>query len=97
MIREFHEETGVWVFEWTHYARTTDNKTFNVEVYCKRVEHSITFESLKTKTDEEVIIVDVESLHLYKTIENVFWLVYVALDHLHDGSPAFAEIRYPSE
>lgn len=76
MIREFNEETGVNIPIWSYIGQmegldwiTYCYKCFDEQIY-----------QVKTITDEEVFIVDIESLKNYKKLSNVLWLVNICLD-----------------
>ena len=106
MAREFEEETGLHVhpFTWSHYARLelwkdlVDDKTpvSIVEVFAARGD----VDAARTTTDEVVEVENVRVLHAGRgpgspgLVENVPWLVGLAVDHLTDGRPAFSTILY---
>lgn len=99
MFREFFEETGVKtkVMKWIRYLvmRDAGNKDFSVDFFCC----SGNLDTLHTTTDEEITIVDVALIHALRTdmIENLPWLIALAVDVLQDGRPSFTEVFYPSK
>ncbi|WP_419595342.1 NUDIX domain-containing protein, partial [Thiolapillus sp.] len=93
MRREFKEEAGVYVEDWQHYARLSENGQFTVDFFYA----SGDLGELRTTTDESIVVIGVNTLDTYKIVENVSWLVPLAVDCLVDGRPGFAEITYPSK
>lgn len=91
MVREFTEETGCSRSAWTAYARISEDNEFAVTFYYALGDLS----KLKTTTDEEVIIVDIADIARHETIENLPWLIPLALDCLNDGRPEWTEVNYP--
>lgn len=59
-VREFEEETGVCVLGWTHFLTLHGEKA---TIYCFAAEvHSDTLDSLRTVTDEEIVVIDFDDL-----------------------------------
>lgn len=88
MIREFKEETGVLIGNWTCFAvgiNTEDTvevlfyKAFNKE-----------YENVKSVTDEELYIIDVNDFirnaENFPSIFNIRWLIQLALDDKTSGT-----------
>jgi len=94
MVREFEEETGLKTDEelWFKYARLSDNGAFAVSFFVTQG----SLQCLESKTDEKVEVVNVSELHEIEAIENIPWLVHLAIDNITDGRPAFCEVTYPS-
>lgn len=100
MVREFQEETGYVTTqtEWAHFAdmeggANDDGGSFYVAYFA-------TFgllEQLKSCEAEPVEILNLAELHVLRedVVENLPWLVSMALDRLRDGRPHFAAIQYP--
>lgn len=89
MIREFEEETGLKYKEWHEFAimKSSSNAW---DVYCYRgVYEDLT--ELKTITDEKIEIIEVEKLKDNKILQNLHWLIPMALD----VDKVKAEIFYP--
>ena len=86
MIRECKEETGVKL----------SGEDFQVWFYCATGDT----ESAQTITDEPVSewcardVINSSHPQAPKFVENLPWLVPLAIDHLRDGKPAFAHVRY---
>ena len=92
MVREFAEETGHVTHRWHYYARMK-GPDFTVDVFTV----SGPLEKLKSTTEEKIEFVIVEEVGPLRNdvIENLAWLIGLALDHLVDGRPMFSEIKYP--
>lgn len=100
MAREFMEEAGgkTGTCQWKHFltmAGDNDAGTgpFSVEFFA-RVGG---YEDFGFRSEGEPIeLVPVESLHPLATgcVENVPWLVGLAIDHMRDNRPTFATIDY---
>ena len=95
MYREFHEE--IWYNylsapTWKEYARL-DAEDFVVDCFATTGQ----VDACNARTDEEIVIIDTELIHsmrIYDMVENVPWLVSMAIDFLKDGRPSFATIKY---
>lgn len=92
MQREFHEETGSYIEDWKHYARISEEGQFTVDFFFATGDLG----KLRTMTDESVVVIDVNRLETHQTIENLPWLIPLAIDCIVDGRPGFAEVTYPS-
>lgn len=92
MIREFEEETGVRHLDWSYFAKM-GGPDWTVHLFAARGP----VEKCKTTTDEKVEIIQVNTIepHAGGIIENLPWLISMAIDHLTDGRPSFAIIDYP--
>lgn len=77
MVREFEEETGVYIPDWTE-AFFIDNQPnqYQMWVYFTFSEKII---DCKTQTEERVDIIKIEHLDMYKLSFNVQWFVHFAL------------------
>ncbi len=75
MVREFREETGLWVPAWEHYA-TMENPDWSVE--CFRA-FNVPIENVQAMTDEEVFVHFVDELPA-NVLSNLRWLIPLALD-----------------
>ncbi len=76
MIREFHEETGVRINDWTYFI-TMKNKDWLVYCYTAISPNYI---SVKTKTDEEVHIINLIDMPNINIMSNLTWLIPMALN-----------------
>lgn len=90
MTREFLEETGATELEWIKFALLYEVDVFDLHFFCGVGDLT----KVKTKTDEEIEIIRVDELKEYDTIENLSWLVDLAIDVLKNGRPKFAVIEY---
>jgi 8-oxo-dGTP pyrophosphatase MutT (NUDIX family) len=98
MVREFHEETGskTTVDQWAYYLSMNgindDGLPFRVECFATLGDVS----SLRTMEGEKIEVVYTRTIHPLRDdmIENLPWLIALALDHLHDGRPAFVRAKY---
>lgn len=73
MVREFHEETGFKVENWSHFCTLKGHK---LKVFCYR---SFGPFDGYSATDEEIVTVPVDRLP-YNIISNLQWLIPMALD-----------------
>ena len=95
MYREFHEE--IWYNylmapKWSHYA-TMEGSDFIVDCFAAVGQ----VDACNAKTSEKVEVIDVASITPNRTIdmiENLPWLVSMAIDFMQDGRPSFATIKY---
>lgn len=76
LTREFYEETGYesTIDDWRLFA-ILKGVDFVLNLF---VSYSIPLNELKTTTDEEVLIVDIDSLNPTNSLPNVSWLVKMA-------------------
>ena len=80
MSREFKEETGFSTYpeDWNHFAHMDFPQT-NSSVDCYRIFNTDLVESLKSTTDEQVTICKISELRLHQLLENVEFLIHLAL------------------
>lgn len=91
MVREFREETGADVDSWFRYARM-EGDNWAVECFCATGD----LERLYSKTKEEVELHRVAEIStLNGLVENLPWLIFLALDSMQDGRPGFTIAQYP--
>ena len=76
MVREFEEETGVELIYWDLFAKL-QGKDWSCDFF--RV-FGVDLTTLKTTTDEEVVIIDSKNLADHEIINNLKWLIPLALD-----------------
>jgi 8-oxo-dGTP diphosphatase len=95
MLREFSEETGVQTTkeQWRHFLVMGDHyeSGWTVKCFCCT---GLTLDC-RTKTDEPVSVYDITTLHAHRAIENLHWIIPLAIDHLMDGRPHFVDATYP--
>lgn len=93
MVREHLQETGVQTDEghWHHFARMGDGHEFEVEMFAMRGDVF----SVANTTEESVHVYEVNMIAWGGCIENLHWIIALAVDHMRDGRPAFATITYP--
>lgn len=89
MRREFYEEAGI-VADWLPYASML-GPDWVVECFATHGDLS----KLVSVTDEEIEVRETATLDRKETIENLPWLIAMAIDHLEDGRPQYAAITYP--
>lgn len=96
MVREFHEEIGFLTIkdDWIPFGILKDDRSYIVHLFwsVKSLERM----SWESPTDEPVWIVSVEKLiaRKFATINNLPWLVSIALDSMDDNHPEFVYIEY---
>ena len=91
MLREFNEETGADVRGWKHFA-LLKGADFSVDFFA----HIGDLSGLKSQEEEKIEIVRVDDIVVCQggMVENVPWLIGLALDHLSDGRPHFVAVQY---
>lgn len=94
MVREFNEETGCLVgsYRWNHFARISGPQ-FLVDFFATTGDLSL----LESPEEEKVEVIVLSSIDVLRSdmIENLPWLISLALDHLSDGRPKFVTAHYP--
>jgi 8-oxo-dGTP diphosphatase len=102
MVREFGEETGceTTMETWRQYCdmggtNLPDNEAFQVSFFAAVGDLG----QLRTVTGEALCIVNVQEIHPLRKdlVENVPWLVPLAIDHLCDRRPSYVEASYTQE
>lgn len=84
MVREFTEETGLFIASWKHFA---DMMTLRGD----RVDFFVTLRDMATmpmptsNTDETVTIVNISNLSAKDTLPNVPWLIQMGLSTIVAG------------
>lgn len=97
MEREFYEETGsaTLAHDWQYFCSMVGEKNgqWSVYVFTRRGD----VDGLQSVTDEKVEVVNVSDISLTREdmIENVPWLIGMAIDKLRDGRPHYARVIYP--
>lgn len=91
MIREFKEETDICTMEdqWRQFA-TLNGKDY--QVVCFKTKSDLIWEA-KSITEEEVFQIQVDEFDKYDLVENVRWLVEMAMDN-DSGNSFTAKIFY---
>ena len=88
MRREFQEETGVDIVDWARFSKLTGS---GFELHCfYAIATAEDFASVKSMTDEPVLIFDVEEVGELRTIPNLQWLIPMALSMEHDRAIALS-------
>jgi len=91
MIREFKEETGLLHTDWYLYAHMVEPGAFSIYIYYAIGDvYKVT-----STTDEKVIVKNITDLPYNKVVENLYWLIPLALDCMEDGRPNYVSISYP--
>lgn len=102
MVREFKEETGADTEpgEWKHFAEAigVNNGDEAEEFHCDFFASVGSLQRLRSAEYEQVELWQIGLMHLpsASSVENVAWLLRLALDHLADGRPGFVTAIYPS-
>lgn len=91
MTREFQEEAGVLITQWKHFANMSEDDQFALDMFATAGDVDL----VATKTDELVDVYDVADIQKLNTVENIPWLLLLAVDVLQDGRPDFVKINYP--
>lgn len=90
MIREFQEEAGLKITDWTAFARMS-GPDWTVDCFCAK---SDLFDRAKSKTDEEIVFIQLPIRPEYAVIPNLQWLIPMALETITGSSCLNADIRY---
>jgi len=91
MHREFHEEAGLWVTKWTHFATVINEN--NGEPYRLFFFYaSISIENATTQTDEQLVTVPAFFLPS-DVLPDLNWLVPMAIDHKFREATTVYEIK----
>ena len=93
MIREFQEETGLEVNEgWKHFALLVGHD-FSVDFFFNRGDLSL----LRSNEEEQIERIRLADINILRAdmIENLPWLISLAVDCLTDGRPSFVTAEYP--
>jgi len=78
MVREFKEETGLLIENWKDFCNmTAEDNRFEVHFYYSTYKN---IEEVKTITDEEIKIVNIDDLFVLPVIDNLRWLIPMCLD-----------------
>ncbi len=96
MVREFREETGCETgakseTRWSHFVTMGDG-SWSVDFYATTGD----LWALMSQEEEKIEIVKVDDVwpKREEMIENLPWLIALAIDHLVDGRPNFANVDY---
>lgn len=93
MVREFREETGAETRaeEWLPFARIGHLPDWAVYFYACQSDRY----DLETKTDETIVSIDTATISTRADVlENMRWLIPLAMDRLKSGNPIITEAFY---
>jgi len=92
MAREFQEEAGIASSGWVHFLRMhgKDDQLWSVECFATTGD----LDALRSVESEKVEIVAVRAIQDCQTIENLPWMIPLALDCLEDERPLFVDAAY---
>lgn len=72
-VREFEEETGAHVDDWQHFLTLRGIKAI---IYCFAARPgSEVLDSLRTTTDEEIVVIDFDDIEAGTTVPNLEWII----------------------
>jgi 8-oxo-dGTP diphosphatase len=101
MVREFKEETGMdtFIWQWRRFLDlsgvTMDSGPFHVACYASHCEN---FDFIRSVTKEEIVKVYTNRIDVagrnYVMIDNLPWIIGLAMDNLHDYRPRFVSAHY---
>ena len=92
MIREFKEETNIYLSHWEPFL-TFEYEDMSIVHFYKSFVLDITLNSVKRMTDESLWIIRVKDLSNIKVIPNLKWVIPMALDTCLKY-PVIAQVRY---
>jgi 8-oxo-dGTP diphosphatase len=98
VIREFKEETSLATMgaEWEYFAHLIGKdfvgEPFDVSFFTSKGDLS----RLRSVTEEKIEILGINSITFLRKdmVENIPWLIGLAIDFLEDGRPIFVEAKY---
>jgi 8-oxo-dGTP diphosphatase len=79
MIREFKEETDLYIERWSKFCVLSDKRGWNVHFFYKTMPSSILY-SARNMTDEEILVVITNGLKAWDRMENLDWLIPMAIE-----------------
>lgn len=94
MVREFKEETELELPEGAfRYFAELKGPLFSVDFFFTTGDLSL----LKSPEEEKIELINLGQIHVLRAdmIENLPWLISLALDILNDGRPNFVTAEYP--
>lgn len=99
MVREFQEETGYQTGEemWSHFcAMHGENDggedSFHVDFFATT--GAVSFLRSPEEEQIELILTDHINVRRNDMVENLPWLIALAIDHIHDGRPSMVTASY---
>lgn len=97
MAREFTEETGCQTTaqQWELFCAMSDGATWAVDFFATVGDLDL-LRSMESEQVEILFLDDIWSRRA-ELVENLTWLIPLALDFLHDGRPSMAHASYPKE
>lgn len=94
MVREFLEETGAYTYpaNWWRFMEMGDGSSFTVHFFVTTGDLS----TLRSTEEEQIEIINVSDLGPTRqdVVENLTWLIPLALDYSTDGRPKFVTATY---
>lgn len=98
MCREFREETGLEINDWSHFMHmggsNDDGRGFTVDFFAA-MRSLAELHKAESTTDELVDVYPTAPLSSWHdVIDNLRWIVPLAIDHLSDGRPSFVNAEY---
>ena len=97
IVREWKEETGMVTkpSDWLDFLVMRDiPSSWHVHCFCAIGDIDL----LESKEEEKLEIVNVSDITLTRTdvVDNLCWMIGIALNVLKTGRPTFAEVIYPN-
>lgn len=80
MVREFEEETGARIEDWEEFGTLRDEAHGFHVVFFRAVHPLDVVESVKSVTDEQVVLVQTSTMFDQHCIPNLRWVVPAAMD-----------------
>lgn len=92
MQREFAEEAGLFIEDWRHFASFTGHDGWEMQIfYTVELDH---FNEVWSREAEQVEIVDVKEVQNRPCIENIKWLIPLAINIIKGIIPKTATIHF---
>jgi len=90
ITREFNEEAGLLITQWKHFANMSGDGQFAIDVFATAGD----VDSVSTQTDEPIGVFSISDIQQLQTVDNIPWLVLLAVDVLQDVRPDFVRVSY---
>lgn len=80
MVREFHEEAGMFIYDWKKFC-VIEGNNWQVTFFYSIAQDDRHYNKVRTLTDEVLHSIEAADVIYRKTISNLRWLIPMAIDH----------------
>lgn len=88
MLRAFEDGTGLHMGEWVHFAQIVERDTCKVDCFWALGDVG----KLGAVDDERIIHPRIEELPEIGVVEDLTWLITLALEHSRESRPKWAQV-----